>query len=147
MKFIADDGKIFDTIAECEEYEHMENEGKKIAELWQKYITTYNKNGGVTESTWAIDKTPPYSLKKLLNFSLQMRFRILELTVVMIMIGILFVNSSAMNMGLFFLKRRDFGGMIGSGVNGQILKKNIKNFKTTGRLWVSFEDTLLLYKC
>ena len=64
MKFIADDGKIFDTMAECEEYEHMENEGKKIAELWQKYITTYNKNGGVTESTYAIDKDPSLCLEE-----------------------------------------------------------------------------------
>lgn len=56
MKFIADDGQIFDTMEECEEYEHMANEGKKIAELWQKYVTTYNKNGEVTESTYDIDK-------------------------------------------------------------------------------------------
>lgn len=50
MKFIADDGTIFNTIEECEEYEHMENEGKKIAELWQKYVIIYNKNGEVTKT-------------------------------------------------------------------------------------------------
>lgn len=56
MKFIADDGKIFDTMEECEEYEHMANEGKKIAELWQKYIITYNKNGEVTKAVHTIDE-------------------------------------------------------------------------------------------
>lgn len=56
MKFIADDGKIFDTMDECEEHEKMGNEGKRIAELWQKYVTTYNKNGNAIESSYSIDK-------------------------------------------------------------------------------------------
>ena len=56
MKFIADDGKIFNTMEECEEYEHIANEGKKIAKLWQKYVTTYNKNGEVTKAVHTIDE-------------------------------------------------------------------------------------------
>lgn len=56
MKFIADDGKIFDTMEKCEEYEKMGNEGKKIAELWQKYVTTYNKHGEETESVCLADE-------------------------------------------------------------------------------------------
>lgn len=53
MRFIADDGKIFDTAEECREYEEKEdnkvktdeNSGKEIAELWDNYICTYNSEG------------------------------------------------------------------------------------------------------
>jgi hypothetical protein len=47
MKFIADDGKIFDTMDECEEYEKMSSVGKEIAQLWNKYITMYDIEGTV----------------------------------------------------------------------------------------------------
>lgn len=52
MKFIADDGKIFDTMEECEEYEKINSEGKEIAQLWYNYITTYNETGHMIESSY-----------------------------------------------------------------------------------------------
>ena len=55
MKFIADDGKIFDTMEECEEYERVNSKGREIATLWKKYVTTYNKHGEVTESIYTLD--------------------------------------------------------------------------------------------
>lgn len=50
MRFIANDGKIFDTAEECKEYEEKENKtdknlGKEIAELWDRYISTYDSEG------------------------------------------------------------------------------------------------------
>lgn len=56
MKFIADDGKIFDTMGECEEYEKMNNEGKEIAQLWYNYITTYDATGHMIESSYEYTK-------------------------------------------------------------------------------------------
>lgn len=50
MKFIADDGKIFDTMEECEEYEKIQSEGKEIAMLWHNFITIYDEYGEVMES-------------------------------------------------------------------------------------------------
>ena len=52
MKFIADDGKIFDTMEECEEYEKMNNEGKEIAQLWYNSIITYDETGHMIESSY-----------------------------------------------------------------------------------------------
>lgn len=52
MKFIADDGKIFDTMDACEEYEKMNNEGKEIAQLWYNYITMYDETGHMIESSY-----------------------------------------------------------------------------------------------
>lgn len=49
MKFVADDGKIFETMDECEEYERMHNEGAKIARLWYNYVTVYDDYGRVTK--------------------------------------------------------------------------------------------------
>lgn len=56
MKFIADDGKIFDTMEECEEYEKMNSEGKEIAELWYNYISTYDATGHMIESSYDYKK-------------------------------------------------------------------------------------------
>lgn len=56
MKFIADDGKIFDTMEECEEYEKMNNCGKEIAQLWYNYITTYDETGHMIESSYDFKK-------------------------------------------------------------------------------------------
>lgn len=64
MKFVADDGKIFDTMEECEEYEKMCGEGREIATLWKKYITTYDKNGHVTESIYTIDEDVSFFLQE-----------------------------------------------------------------------------------
>lgn len=52
MKFIADDGMIFDTMDECEEYEKIQSEGKEIAQLWYNYITTYDEKGRMIESSY-----------------------------------------------------------------------------------------------
>lgn len=56
MKFVADDGKIFDTMEECEEYEKLNNEGNKIAQLWYNYITTYDETGHMIESSYNYTK-------------------------------------------------------------------------------------------
>ena len=56
MKFIADDGKIFDTLEECEEYEKLNNEGNKIAQLWYDCITTYDDTGHTIESLYDYKK-------------------------------------------------------------------------------------------
>lgn len=48
MKFIADDGKIFDTMEECEEYEKILNEGSVIAQLWMDNVTLYDNEGNVS---------------------------------------------------------------------------------------------------
>lgn len=50
MKFIADDGKVFDTMEECEEYEKMNDEGKGVAALWHDFITMYDDDGEVIKS-------------------------------------------------------------------------------------------------
>ena len=47
MKFVADDGQIFDTMEECEEYEKIQTEGSVIAQLWMNNITIYDGNGNV----------------------------------------------------------------------------------------------------
>lgn len=44
MKFVADDGTIFDTMEECQEYERNNDTGY-IKELIQKYITLYDSFG------------------------------------------------------------------------------------------------------
>ena len=56
MKFIADDGKIFDTMEECEEYEKMQDKGKEIAVLWHDFITTYDEDGEVVKSKFNWNK-------------------------------------------------------------------------------------------
>lgn len=56
MKFIADDGKIFDTMDECEEYEKINGEGKEIARLWYNYITMYDATGHMIESSYDYKK-------------------------------------------------------------------------------------------
>lgn len=56
MKFIADDGKIFDTMEECEEYEKIQSEGKEIAALWYGFITMYDEDGDVIKSQFSWDK-------------------------------------------------------------------------------------------
>lgn len=56
MKFIADDGKIFDTMEECEEYEKVLGEGKEVAVLWHDFITMYDNDGKVIRSTFNYDK-------------------------------------------------------------------------------------------
>lgn len=56
MKFIADDGKIFDTIEECEEYERIQSDGKEVAMLWHNFITMYDDDGNVVASTSNWDK-------------------------------------------------------------------------------------------
>lgn len=48
MKFLADDGKIFDTLEECENYEEIMNEGSVIAQLWMNNVTLYDSNGKVS---------------------------------------------------------------------------------------------------
>lgn len=48
MKFIADDGKIFDTMEECEDYE-TKNSTISLALYWNDNITMLNKNGEVVE--------------------------------------------------------------------------------------------------
>lgn len=50
MKFIADDGKIFDTMEECEEYEKVQSSGKEIATLWHDFVTMYDDDGEVIKS-------------------------------------------------------------------------------------------------
>ena len=45
MRFIADDGKIFNTIDECEEYEKVQNQGKEIAIVLNNYVTIYDEHG------------------------------------------------------------------------------------------------------
>lgn len=57
MKFVADDGKIFDTMEECEEYEKMNGEGQEIARLWYDYVTTYNMAGKITEPLSSVKNT------------------------------------------------------------------------------------------
>ena len=54
MKFIADDGQIFDTMEECEEYEKMNSEGKEIAILLNNYITMYDEKGSMIESSYDV---------------------------------------------------------------------------------------------
>ena len=56
MKFIADDGKIFDTMEECEEYEKMNSEGKEISQLWYNHITIYDAAGHMIESSYDFKK-------------------------------------------------------------------------------------------
>ena len=55
MKFIADDGKIFDTMEECEEYEKIQGKGKEVAALWNKFITMYDADGKEVASTFKWD--------------------------------------------------------------------------------------------
>lgn len=57
MKFVADDGKVFDTMEECEEYEKMGEEGRKIARLWYNYVTTYDSIGQITEPSSDLNDT------------------------------------------------------------------------------------------
>lgn len=56
MKFIADDGKIFDTMEDCEEYEKINNEGAEIARLWYNNITAYDGTGHKIESSYDFKK-------------------------------------------------------------------------------------------
>lgn len=56
MKFVSDDGKFFDTMEECEEYEKMNNEGREIAQLWKNNITTYDGTGDIIESSYDFKK-------------------------------------------------------------------------------------------
>ena len=56
MKFVANDGKIFDTMEDCEEYEKMNNEGTGIAQLWYNNITTYDETGHKIESSYDFKK-------------------------------------------------------------------------------------------
>lgn len=44
MKFIADDGTVFDTMEECQEYEE-NSDANYVKELIQKYITLYDSFG------------------------------------------------------------------------------------------------------
>lgn len=44
MKFVADDGTVFDTMEECQEYEN-NNDASYVKELIQKYITLYDSFG------------------------------------------------------------------------------------------------------
>ena len=44
MKFIADDGTIFDTMEECQEYEHYTDK-KTVENLLKQYVTMYDANG------------------------------------------------------------------------------------------------------
>ena len=44
MKFVADDGTVFDTMEECQEYEQ-NNDTSHIKELVQRYITLYDSFG------------------------------------------------------------------------------------------------------
>lgn len=60
MKFVADDGKIFDTMEECEEYEQIHSVGKEIAQLWYNNITTYDNEGRVTEPDTDVNDTSNY---------------------------------------------------------------------------------------
>ena len=55
MKFIADDGKIFDTMEECEEHEKISN-SKYIAMMWYMSITMYDVDGKVVRSIFKWDK-------------------------------------------------------------------------------------------
>lgn len=55
MKFIADDGEIFDTMEECEEYEKIQNEGSVIAQLWMNNITLYDDEGNVSNPVFDND--------------------------------------------------------------------------------------------
>lgn len=56
MKFVADDGQVFNTMEECEEYEKMNNEGGEIAQLWYNNITTYDGTGHTVESLYDFKK-------------------------------------------------------------------------------------------
>lgn len=56
MKFVADDGKIFDTMEECEEYESR-SERNDIAQLWHKYVITYDQQGTITEPDSDVENT------------------------------------------------------------------------------------------
>lgn len=56
MKFIADDGMIFNTMEECEEYEKVQSKGKEVAMLWHGFITMYNVDGEVVKSKFNWDK-------------------------------------------------------------------------------------------
>ena len=60
MKFVADDGTIFDTLGECQEYEK-NSTATYVKELIQKYITLYDSFG----REWTLIDTPTY----LNNFS------------------------------------------------------------------------------
>ena len=66
MKFVADDGKIFNTMEDCEEYEKMCNVGKKIAQLWYNNVTTYDNEGRQTEPDSEVNNTYNY-LKEVCN--------------------------------------------------------------------------------
>lgn len=60
MKFIADDGKIFDTMEECEEHEKMCGIGKEIAQLWYNNVITYSDGGRQTEPDSEVNDTYNY---------------------------------------------------------------------------------------
>ena len=55
MKFVADDGTIFDTMEKCQEYEQSNN-ASYVKELIQKYITIYDSFGRELDVT----DTPTY---------------------------------------------------------------------------------------
>ena len=51
MKFIADDGRVFDTMDECEEYERLRVR-VTIAMMWHTSITMYDVDGKEVESAF-----------------------------------------------------------------------------------------------
>ena len=64
MKFIADDGTIFNTIEECEDYE-AKISAIPLALYWHSYITMLNEDGEIVEPD--ADPTQPDYLKHLAN--------------------------------------------------------------------------------
>lgn len=65
MKFIADDGKIFDTMEECEEYE-TKISAIPLAYYWYNNITMVDKTGRPLRLN--IDPTHPDYIKRLVSF-------------------------------------------------------------------------------
>lgn len=66
MKFIADDGKIFDTMEECEEYE-TKTGAISLAHYWHDNITMLNEAGRIVEPNIDPTHDPDY-LKHLASF-------------------------------------------------------------------------------
>lgn len=60
MKFVADDGTIFNSYDECEDYEKNCGIARTIADQWARYVTTFDKRGMVTQPETEIENAVHY---------------------------------------------------------------------------------------
>lgn len=69
MKFVADDGRIFNNYEACKDYERTHGKIYKYAHIFYDSITLYDKNGNISEPSIDIIDTENYwnELMKLLE--------------------------------------------------------------------------------